>query len=107
VEANRIWLSPLVAMGLWVSGFPGTQAAVLPACPAQIQKEADQALNSLAQRQTREDGQLRSHPTASYATMNGPVLRELEKRQQREALAESLQARAGNQHNCRLQGPDF
>jgi len=39
--------------------------------------------------------------------MNGPVIRELEKRKQREALMERLQTRANQQHHCRLQGPDF
>jgi len=39
--------------------------------------------------------------------MNGPVIRELEKRKQREALMERLQTGANQQHHCRLQGPDF
>jgi hypothetical protein len=39
--------------------------------------------------------------------MNGPVIRELEKRKQREVLIERLQTRTNQQHHCRLQGPDF
>jgi hypothetical protein len=72
-----------------------------------VQAKADRALQALEQRQQAEDTQLRSHPTASYATMNGPVLRELEKRQQRQLLADTLQREAGKQQHCQLQGPDF
>jgi len=55
----------------------------------------------------KEDQALRRQPSSSYATMNGPVIRELEKRKQREALMERLQTRANQQHHCRLQEPDF
>jgi len=53
-------------------------------------------------KQRAEDQALRAHPTASYATMNGPVVRELEKRQQREALEEQLQGDASKKHHCQL-----
>jgi hypothetical protein len=82
-------------------------AATPAACPAAVQARADRALQSLQQRQELEDAQLRSHPTGSYATMNGPVLRELDKRQQREQLVETLQREAANKQHCQLQGPDF
>ena len=88
---------------LWM---PPAAAAEWPACPATIQRQADRALQTLEQRQQAEDQHLRAHPTASYATMNGPVLRELEKRRQREQLAEELQVKAARQH-CRLQGADL
>jgi len=96
----------LLLLALLASGGAAAPAAEPAACPVAIQQKADQALQRLEQRQKAEDDQLRSHPTASYATMNGPVLRELEKRRQREQLAESLQAMAVRQH-CRLQGSDF
>lgn len=79
-----------------------SKAAPLPACPAAVQTQADRALANLEQRQQQQDTELRSHPTASYATMNGPVLRELEKRQQREALEASLQRQANQRHHCLL-----
>ena len=94
-------------MVLLLGAVPAAQAADLPACPQVVQLKADQALAAVEQRQAAEDEALRRHPTASYATMNGPVLRELEKRQQRERLAETLQEQARNHHHCRLQGADF
>jgi hypothetical protein len=101
----------LLALALVVSGPAAAGsapvAAPVAACPAAVQAKADRALQALEQRQQAEDTQLRSHPTASYATMNGPVLRELEKRQQRQLLADTLQLEAGKQQHCQLQGPDF
>jgi hypothetical protein len=96
----------LLAMVLLVSG-PAAVAAPPAACPAAVQAKADRALQTLEKQQQSEDVQLRSHPTASYATMNGPVLRELEKRKQRERLAETLQSEAGKRHHCQLQGQAF
>lgn len=89
----------LIALG----GIAGqTKAAPLPPCPAAVQTQADRALANLEQRQQQEDTALRAHPTASYATMNGPVLRELEKRQQQETLKTSLQRQANQRHHCLL-----
>ena len=99
-----------LAVAGWVSllAFPGPSvaspapASPASACPAAVQSQANHALADLDQRQQQEDAQLRSHPTATYATMNGPVLRELEKRQQREALETSLERQASQRHHCKL-----
>ena len=107
MPVDRLRRSPLVALVLLLAVVPAGQAAEPPACPQAVQLKADQALTALEQRQAAEDETLRSHPTASYATMNGPVLRELEKRQQREQSAQKLQEQAVKTHHCQLQGPDF
>ena len=107
MPANRFRRSPLVALVLLLGAVPAGRAADLPACPQTVQTKAEQALAALEQRQAAEDEALRSHPTASYATMNGPVLRELEKRQQREQSAQRLQEQANKSHHCQLQGADF
>ena len=99
--------SPLLALMLLLGVTTAAQAAELQPCPEAVQLKAKQALAALEQRQAAEDEALRSHPTASYATMNGPVLRELEKRQQREQSAQRLQEQASKTHHCQLQGPDF
>ena len=77
-------------------------AATPPACGAAVQVQAMRSLASLEQRQQLEDEALRKHPTASYSTMNGPVLRELEKRKQREALVQQLQMEALRKDHCSL-----
>ena len=107
MPVDRLRRSPLVALVLLLGAVPAGQAADLPACPQAVQTKADQALAALERRQAAEDEALRSHPTASYATMNGPVLRELEKRQQREQSAQRLQEQASKTHHCQLKGPDF
>ena len=107
MPADRLRRSPLVALVLLLGAVPAGQAADLPACPQAVQTKADQALAALERRQAAEDEALRSHPTASYATMNGPVLRELEKRQQREQSAQRLQEQASKTHHCQLKGPEF
>ncbi len=82
---------------------PGAALASSPTpCGDALQSHAIKSLAALEQRQHVEDEALRNHPTASYSTMNGPVLRELEKRQQREALAKRLQEEALHQHHCSL-----
>ncbi len=91
------WLGSL----LWL--LPGAAlASAPPACGSAVQLRANQSLASLEQRQQVEDQALRNHPTASYSTMNGPVLRELEKRHQREALVQQLQAEALKKNHCSL-----
>jgi hypothetical protein len=77
-------------------------AATPPVCGAAVQVQAMRSLTSLEQRQQLEDEALRKHPTASYSTMNGPVLRELEKRKQREALVQQLQLEALRMDHCSL-----
>jgi hypothetical protein len=67
-----------------------------------VQAQAMRSLAGLDQRQHVEDEALRKHPGPSYSTMNGPVLRELEKRQQREALVQQLQDGASRQQHCTL-----
>ena len=64
------------------------------------------ALAALEQRQQTADAQRRSHPTATDMTMNGPVLRELEKRHEREALVDTLTATAAKQQHCALNVPE-
>jgi hypothetical protein len=81
---------------------PTTACSVVPACPASLQSQANQALIKLDKKQRVEDQELRAHPTSSYATMNGPVVCELEKRQQREALEEQLQGSASKKYHCQL-----
>ena len=107
MPVDRLLRSPLVALVLLLGAMPAARAADLAACSQAVQVQADQALAALERRQAAEDEALRSHPTASYATMNGPVLRELEKRQQREQSAQRLQEQAGKSHHCQLQGADF
>jgi hypothetical protein len=103
---NLAWIRNLVALAL-MAPLAGTWAAPLPPCPKAIQSQANTSLGTLSQQQDKEDQELRRQPSSSYATMNGPVIRELEKRKQREALVERLQTRANQGHHCRLQGPDF
>jgi hypothetical protein len=81
---------------------PTTTCSAVPACPASLQSQANQALIRLDKKQRAEDQELRAHPTSSYATMNGPVVRELEKRQQKEALEEQLQGGAFKKYHCQL-----
>ena len=107
MPVDRLRRTPVLALVLLLGGVPAVRAAEPPACPQAVQRKADQALEALEQHQAVEDEQLRRHPTASYATMNGPVLRELEKRQQRERLVETLQQKAKKSDHCQLQGPDF
>jgi len=93
-----------LSLAFWGLVVPSVGAA--PAgCPAAVQSRADGALTTLDKRQKAEDEQLRAHPTASYGTMNGPVLREMEKRQQRETLEDQLQANATKERHCLLQFP--
>ncbi len=101
-------LLPFLLLGLWgpLAGPPG-RAATLAACPTAVQAKADQALSKLQQRQHKEDEALRQAPTSSYATMNGPVIRELEKRKQQGQLAGKLKGDAARQHHCQLQGSAF
>jgi hypothetical protein len=108
VEGEALISNRLLALALLLMSGPAAAVAAPPAtCPAAVQAKAYRALQTLDQRQQVEDVQLRSHPTAGYATMNGPVLRELEKRKQSERLAETLQSEAAKQHHCQMQGPDF
>ncbi len=108
MSIDRLRRSFFLALALLLGGVPpAVQAAEPPACLQAVQLKADQALTALDQRQAGEDEQLRRHPTASYATMNGPVLRELEKRQQRERLVQALQDQASKTHHCQLKGPEF
>ncbi len=86
---------------------PPARAATLAACPAAVQTTADRALAELQQRQHKQDEALRQAPTSSYATMNGPVIRELEKRKQQEQLVTRLQGDAARQHHCLLKGSAF
>jgi len=104
--ANLPWIRSLAALAV-IAPQAGAWSAPLPPCPAALQSQANTSLESLNQQQAKEDQALRRQPSSSYATMNGPVIRELEKRKQREALMERLQTRANQQHQCRLQGPDF
>jgi hypothetical protein len=100
------WLSAMAALAV-LAPLAGAHAAALPPCPAAVQNPANTSLSALSHQQDKDDQELRSHPSGSYATMNGPVIRELEKRKQREALIERLQTRANHDHHCRLQGADF
>jgi len=97
---KRQFVAVFGALLLLVSGR--AVAATPPACGAAVQVQAMRSLASLEQRQQLEDEALRKHPTASYSTMNGPVLRELEKRKQREALAQQLQMEALRKDHCSL-----
>ncbi len=101
-------LLPFLLLGLWgpLAG-PPARAATLAACPAAVQTRADRALAELQQRQHKEDEPLRQAPSSSYATMNGPVIRELEKRKQQEQLVSKLKGDAARQHHCQLQGSAF
>lgn len=63
-------------------------------------------LSALEHKQQAEDLQRQRHPSASDTTMNGPVLRELEKRHERERLIVSLKARAAKQLHCDLSVPE-
>ena len=101
MPVDRFRRSPLLAL-LLLAVLPPGQAAAFPACSQAVQRKADQALAALEQRQAADDEALRRQPTASYATMNGPVLRELEKRKQREALEEELQRQASKANHCQL-----
>jgi hypothetical protein len=103
---NFSWIRSLAALAV-IASQAGAWAAPLPPCPAALQSQAHTSLESLNQQQAKEDQELRRQPSSNYATMNGPVIRELEKRQQREALSERLQTSANQQHHCRLQGADF
>ncbi len=94
-------LNAMVALVLWaLSGV--ALASTPPPCGNAVQIHAKRSLASLEQRQQIEDEALRNHPTSSYSTMNGPVLRELEKRHQREALVQQLQSEALRKEQCGL-----
>jgi len=96
----------IVGLGWPLVGTP-VRAATPAACPAAVQTKADQALSQLQQRQHKDDEALRQSPSSSYATMNGPVLRELEKRKQQEQLVSKLKGEAASQHHCQLKGSAF
>ncbi len=101
-------LLPFLLLGLWaLLAAPPARAASLAACPAAVQTKADRALADLQQRQHKEDEALRQSPSSSYATMNGPVIRELEKRKQQEQLVTKLKGHAATQKHCQLKGSAF
>ena len=100
-------LAPVLLLpALGLQALLPASAGSLPACSAAVQHKAEQALAALEQRQQAADAQRRSHPTATDMTMNGPVLRELEKRHEREALVDTLTAKAAKQQHCALNVPE-
>ena len=99
-EMNREIVAVVGSLLLLVVGR--AVAATPPACGAAVQAQAMRSLARLEQRQQLEDEALRKHPTPSYSTMNGPVLRELEKRKQREGLVQKLQTGTLKKDHCSL-----
>ena len=73
---NFSWIRSLAALAV-IASQAGAWAAPLPPCPAALQSQAHTSLESLNQQQAKEDQELRRQPSSNYATMNGPVIREL------------------------------
>ena len=105
-KPRALMLAALWAPVLVLPALVPASAGVLPACSAADQHKAEQALRTLEQQQQAADVQRRSHPTTTDTTMNGPVLRELEKRHEREALIDTLTAKAAKQQHCALSLPE-
>ena len=106
VQRRALRLAALLSPMLVMQALGPALAGPLPVCSAAVQHKAEQALGALEQQQLAADAQRRSHPTATDTTMNGPVLRELEKRHEREALVASLTAKAAKQQHCALSLPE-